>query len=1127
MYITDSNANLLLVGSGGSESNITINSPDNSMLITGNGQSFQLQVSETIQAAVEASIKAGDNISLLNNDSNYITLADVVTPGLQAVTDVLNTTTNAIVIETTPGTGFSYTSGGVFGAEDSTFQVGAAKLRVYGTAEISGTVTLNDGLRGAEADKKLSIRTNTLSEDSERFLADNVFGREVLSVNGIPADTDGNITITGDTGFIPITGTENSNPVTGDILLQYDGYSNRLFSNYIIIQDTDNIESSTLDNKTLLFSNSSTGKNLTIDNEFGISTGSNSIGIKTEGAVGSGLYYDANYFPNTTNRSILDKEGVQTLIDNNSIPLSGTTEDNPITGVLEAKNDLEEYFRFYDINNVLIGRINNAGNVSYTSVSSGIETEYRAGGIVHQGDNVLIETIGSTPRGISGSEDYTPNITDLDYTQKKYVDTIIGSVTSNYQLSSQKAQPNGYASLDSGGKIPQEQLPQREAREIVFVYSSSNVFTMPSDILGVPNEVYLRGQRLEKETQYTFTSPTTLTILPTLISGDRIIVSYNVPSSGVSSVSVVNTINPLNSVDPVSGKAVSDYIYTGKNIIPVINTTGFRYLSSSNAPGYTQNAITTGALYERIAVTPLTSYRIHDFTYSSTAICFFSDGNGDLIKIINLTTLDGLGNQVSPRDARYLYISVSNIATSPNFYIETVSNDLIANKKDQSYSIGNNLANGAISGFNIKITPTTGLSVLSTAVVSNMIPVVDNQTYILYISGSTSTSPHNALFYDQNGIVIGSKQNIDNTTWGASSTPFKVFYITPVLGSKFIRVDISVNSTEKALYDSTTVPFRWGFFKSENIDEIFNPSTPTEVITGDTIDEAYKRSSIIDKTITDKTVALFGDSITATSYGDVRTLYDSNSGGTIVGGKGGWDSWFINLLRPKNWLNYSVGGYTITDISGSYGQDMITLGNNSFQKRTEIFIRDYNDGLIPAPDIVFIIGGTNDFGATPERFVTESELAGMDYDLYMETTFMMPVQTTYDMNILTPLPDINRGKIAGAIRYIVERMGGVFPNTKFMVCTPIQSTAHNMISQMKVVRDIKWIAKRLSLPLINQWENAQMPMLWDYKTDSVTDNHKLLGDNVHPFNGSGVLFKGQEISGKFIVNEFLKNWFNF
>jgi len=449
MYITDSNANLLLVGSGGSGSNITINSPDNSILITGNGQSFQLQVSETIQAAVEASIKAGDNISLLNNDSNYITLADVVTPGLQAVTDVLNTTTNAIVIETTPGTGFSYTSGGVFGAEDSTFQVGAAKLRVYGTAEISGTVTLNDGLRGAEADKKLSIRTNTLSEDSERFLADNVFGREVLSVNGIPADTDGNITITGDTGFIPITGTENSNPVTGDILLQYDGYSNRLFSNYIIIQDTDNIESSTLDNKTLLFSNSSTGKNLIIDNEFGISTDSNSIGIKTDGAVSSGLYYDANYFPNTTDRSILDKEGVQTLINNNSIPLSGTTENTPITGDLEIQDnnnlkifakagDVEKRLVFTDEGIVVLEQFDNSLNTSTAKVevSTGqVNLSGRDGNTINVTDFIVgstgvnIDAFNPDSRGISSSIDYTSNITDLDYTQKKYVDETIAANT--------------------------------------------------------------------------------------------------------------------------------------------------------------------------------------------------------------------------------------------------------------------------------------------------------------------------------------------------------------------------------------------------------------------------------------------------------------------------------------------------------------------------------------------------------------------------------------------------------------------------------------------------------------------------------------------------------------------------
>lgn len=104
----------------------------------------------------------------------------------------------------------------------------------------------------------------------------------------------------------------------------------------------------------------------------------------------------------------------------NSIPLTGTTINKPVTGDIEVNS----YFRIYS-NNVF----ENTGmflefaedrlNIGANRLSANPTfTKFKFTPI-----NIILESSFINSRGIVGQQNFSPNITDLDYTQKIYVDT--------------------------------------------------------------------------------------------------------------------------------------------------------------------------------------------------------------------------------------------------------------------------------------------------------------------------------------------------------------------------------------------------------------------------------------------------------------------------------------------------------------------------------------------------------------------------------------------------------------------------------------------------------------------------------------------------------------------------------
>lgn len=104
---------------------------------------------------------------------------------------------------------------------------------------------------------------------------------------------------------------------------------------------------------------------------------------------------------------------------------SGTTEGNPITGDLEVA--LESKLIFKDLDNNPFIKIGYNPDTDETGIwyDNGVDLPVRFS-ILSNSVSFFIKNNSiafSENEGIIGSTDFTPNITDLDYTQKKYVDT--------------------------------------------------------------------------------------------------------------------------------------------------------------------------------------------------------------------------------------------------------------------------------------------------------------------------------------------------------------------------------------------------------------------------------------------------------------------------------------------------------------------------------------------------------------------------------------------------------------------------------------------------------------------------------------------------------------------------------
>ena len=139
---------------------------------------------------------------------------------------------------------------------------------------------------------------------------------------------------------------------------------------------------------------------------------------------------------------------VITTTTNKFIPLTGTTVGNPVTGTIETVIDENNVF-VSKINNDIVFRLYQSSGDSelYLNLKSpsNVTTEsfYTPTSIIFNnsigsiniknmsGGLVISSPLNSLFKGLSGEADFSPNITNLDYTQKIYVDTKVSKGVNN------------------------------------------------------------------------------------------------------------------------------------------------------------------------------------------------------------------------------------------------------------------------------------------------------------------------------------------------------------------------------------------------------------------------------------------------------------------------------------------------------------------------------------------------------------------------------------------------------------------------------------------------------------------------------------------------------------------------
>lgn len=270
-----------------------------------------------------------------------------------------------------------------------------------------------------------------------------------------------------------------------------------------------------------------------------------------------------------------------------------------------------------------------------------------------------------------------------------------------------------------------------------------------------------------------------------------------------------------------------------------------------------------------------------------------------------------------------------------------------------------------------------------------------------------------------------------------------------------------------------------------------------------------------------KNIWILGDSL-AGGYGNLSTF----EGSSIPG----WLRYFAEAVKPKSVYNSSAGGYTLTDASKTFVDNVVQSPSNSFVALLENTISRYNEQPevqhgIPTPDYVFICGCANDMGKTRGTSVT-GNFSGVSYinEADMQSEDINPDSLSYDdlmdnifirhnvdnVSYLNEMNEVPIFKIAGAVRYIVLRVGNLFPNCKFVVSTNlINAQSFSYSAQENCNKELRWIANRLSIPVVDVARRSNTPPLWEYKNQGVeTLTHRFLADGVHFYGGQDSTNKG-------------------
>lgn len=172
-----------------------------------------------------------------------------------------------------------------------------------------------------------------------------------------------------------------------------------------------------------------------------LTVGQENIVINSSVPTSRGIIGNQDFTANITDLDYTQKKYVDEQI-NNVIPLSGTNVNNPVTGDIDMANsnlifnniDGDKFIKFgYNPATDETGFWYDNGvdfQTRFRIYNGAIESFMPNGSIIsHSNIGLGVDDNGNPLyRGVIGGADYTANITDLDYTQKIYVDDIAGKI---------------------------------------------------------------------------------------------------------------------------------------------------------------------------------------------------------------------------------------------------------------------------------------------------------------------------------------------------------------------------------------------------------------------------------------------------------------------------------------------------------------------------------------------------------------------------------------------------------------------------------------------------------------------------------------------------------------------------
>jgi lysophospholipase L1-like esterase len=235
------------------------------------------------------------------------------------------------------------------------------------------------------------------------------------------------------------------------------------------------------------------------------------------------------------------------------------------------------------------------------------------------------------------------------------------------------------------------------------------------------------------------------------------------------------------------------------------------------------------------------------------------------------------------------------------------------------------------------------------------------------------------------------------------------------------------------------------------------------------------------KTWENKDILFLGDSITAMGY---------------------WVSVFNGIVKPKSTINVAVGSSTIKDKIGTVldGNPVSSGADNNVNNTLSNQVQKIVNNNYPAPSAIFIASGVNDDITTTD----------INYDI--ETQF------TNGTTSYIPISSCDRKTFAGAMRYCVETLLTLYPNTQIFIIPPLQaaedfkSYTNNIKPKHQIITNL---ANRLSIPIVDASNECGIYGGWEKYNTVGRDTT----DGLHPNNTTGANKIGKYVSRKFM------NWF--